>query len=182
MTQSIELVLDPRAEAAIHDQWVRLAAAGLPSALRTPAPPHHRPHITVWAGDHVPEGVETAWAELVADLDLTVMIGSWLVFGPRRGRCVLVRQVVGSVELLQLQEQVADLVDADPAGHFGPGHWSPHVTIAQRIDADRIGSAIAVLEGTTSEIEARVRRCRRWDSERRTAWWVAASTGDAGPA
>ena len=170
MTQSVELLLDPAAEAAIHDQWVALADAGLPSALRTPAPPHHRPHITLWAGEFVPPGAEQTWAALVSDLDLHLTIGGWLVFGPRRSRCVLARHVVTAVALLELQAAGAEAAEADPGGHFGPGRWSPHVTVVPRIDAGQVGPALTALEGSTAEIRAQITDCRRWDGDARAAW------------
>jgi len=177
MTQSVELLLDPAAEAAVHDQWVRLAEAGLPSALRTPAPPHHRPHITLWAGASVPVGAEAAWVELMTGLDLSLVVGSWLVFGPRRGRCVLVRQVVPTVALLDLQRAVAEVAEADSGGFFGPGRWSPHVTVSPRIATHQLGAGLAALEGSAPEIPTRVTDCRRWDGEARTAWSLTTPSG-----
>ena len=179
MTQSVELLLDPVAETAIHDQWVRLAEAGLPTALRTPAPPHHRPHITLWAGESVPLGAEEAWVELITGLDLSLMIGSWLLFGPRRGRCVLARQVIPTVALLDLQRRVAEVAEADPGGHFGPARWSPHVTVAPRIATHELGAGLAELEGSTPELPARVTDCRRWDGEARTAWSLTTPTASS---
>lgn len=173
MAQSIELILDPVAEAAVIAQWQALADAGLPTALRPEPGPHHRPHLTLYAADALVDGVEEGLRAVVADLDLRVRVGSLMIFGPRRGGCVLTRQVVPSIELLDLQARVAELCRADRSGSFGPGRWSPHITLARRMPAARIGAAVAALADSGRELESRVRQCRRWDGRRRTAWWVS---------
>jgi 2'-5' RNA ligase len=92
-----------------------------------------------------------------------------LLFGPRRGSFVVVRQVVPSRELLDLQARVAAVCGAESDGHFGPGRWTPHVTLARRVATPQVGPALAAL-GDLTELAARSRRCRRWDSERRETW------------
>ena len=48
MVQSVELLLDPDADALIRNQWAQLAAAGLPSqALHTGD--SNAPHVTLAA-------------------------------------------------------------------------------------------------------------------------------------
>ena len=173
MAQSIELILDPVAEAAVTSQWQALAAAGLPTARRPEPGTHHRPHVTLYAADALPDGVEDGLPGVVADLDLLVLVGSLMIFGPRRGGCVLTRQVVPSIELLDLQARVAELCRADRSGSFGPGRWSPHITLARRMPAAQIGAAVAALADSGRELESRVRQCRRRDGRRRTAWWVS---------
>ncbi len=173
MAQSIELILDPVTEAAITAQWQALADAGLPTSLRPEPDQHHRPHLTLYAADALPDGVEDGLPAVVADLDLRVRVGSLMIFGPRRGSCVLTRQVVPSIELLDLQARVARLCRADRSGSFGPGRWSPHITIARRMPVTQIGAAVAALADSGRELDSRVRQCRRWDGHRRTAWWVA---------
>ena len=176
MTQSVELLLDERAEAAVRQQWNLLADAGLPSERRSsqsPGTEHHRPHVTVYAADTVSEIGEAALPELVADVDLELRLGSLLVFGPRRGRAILVRQVTPSIELLRLQSQIAEVYGADPLGQFGPGRWSPHVTLARRVPLGQLGDVVAALDRTADHaVTARVRSCRRWDGERKTAWLI----------
>lgn len=175
MAQSIELILDPVTEAAIIAQWQALADAGLPTSLRREPSPHHRPHITLYAADALPHGVEDRLPGVVADLDLGVRVGALMIFGPRHGSCILTRQVVPSMELLDLQSRVAELCRADPSGSFGPGRWTAHVTIARRMPVGQLGAAVAALADSDRELESRVRRCRRWDGHRRTAWWVSST-------
>lgn len=132
MAQSVELLLDERADAAVRRQWNLLTDAGLPSERRAdPRPPvdHHCPHITLYAGDALPADAEDRLAELVSGLRLELQLGAVTVFGPRRGRAILVRQVTPSVPLLQLQEQVAAVCGAEADGQFGAGRWAPHVTL-----------------------------------------------------
>ena len=171
MAQSVELTFDETADRAVTDQWRRLAEAGLPSAQRPQPSAHHRPHLTLFAGDHISAATEAELPGLVAGLDLEIRIGSVLLFGPRRNTYVLVRQVVPSVELLALQQEVARVCGASRHGQFGPGRWSPHVTLARRVAAAQVGPALVEL-GAVEEVSASVRDCRRWDGDARVAWWL----------
>jgi 2'-5' RNA ligase len=175
MTQSVELLLDAVADAEIRAQWDRLGDAGLPTARRTEPSPHHAPHLTLWAGDTVSAETDAALPGLFRALDVEVVIGSLMLFGPRRGAYVLVRQVPASAALINLQHQVAELCQAHPLGQFGDGRWSPHVTLARRLATDQVGSALAVLDGSPAELTATVRQARRWDGARKRAWWLASS-------
>jgi 2'-5' RNA ligase len=172
VAQSVELTLDSAAEAALVAQWDRLAAAGLARPKRPEPHGHHLPHVTLYAADAIAEAAEPVLPGIVADINLTVRIGALMIFGPQSGECILVRQVLASVELLELQQRVAVACGADPAGQFGPGRWSPHVTLARRLPSDQIGQAVRVL-GSRGEHQATVERCRRWDGRRRIAWWLS---------
>src|SRR4051794_882210 len=109
MTQSVELLLDQASEAVVLGEWTRLAEAGLPTEQRVVPSPTHRPHVTLWAGPAIPAAVAATPPGVVAGLALPLLLGSLLVFGPRRGQVVLVRQVVASAALLDLQARVATL-------------------------------------------------------------------------
>ena len=172
MAQSVELTLDTSAEAALVAQWDRLAAAGLAKPKQPEAHGHHLPHITLYAADAIPEEAESILPEIVAGVDLKVHIGALMIFGPRKGECILVRHVAASVELLELQQRVARACKADRAGQFGPGRWSPHVTLARRVNSDHVGKAVSVL-GSHGELDATIQRCRRWDGRRRIALWLS---------
>ena len=168
MAQSVELLLDAVADSVVRDQWAALATAGLPSEQRSGHDLHHGPHITLYAGDRIDPAVEGALSEAVRGLDLTLVIGSLLIFGPRRGRSVLVRSVVPSAGLLSLQSIVAEICAADPLGQFAAGHWSPHVTLARRVPSDQLGPVLEVLSDRPTP--ARVTACRRWDGTVKRAW------------
>jgi 2'-5' RNA ligase len=128
----------------------------------------------LYAADAIPEAAESLLPEIVAGLHLAVHIGAIMIFGPRKSECILVRHVAASVELLELQQRVARACEADPDGQFGPGRWSPHVTLARRVSSDHVGKAVSVL-GSRGELDATVQRCRRWDGRRRVAWWLSSS-------
>ena len=172
MAQSVELTLDSAAEAALVAQWDRLAAAGIAKPKRPEPHGHHLPHITLYAADAIPEGAESVLPEIVAGVNLTVHIGALMIFGPRKGESILVRNVAASIQLLELQQLVARACAADPAGQFGQGRWSPHVTLARRVSSDHLGKAVSVL-GSRGELDATIQRCRRWDGRRRIAWWLS---------
>jgi 2'-5' RNA ligase len=175
VAQSVELTLDPSAEAAVVAQWDRLAAAGVTRRQRPEPSGNHVPHITLYAADAIPEAVEPVLRELVVGLDLSVRVGAVMIFGPRNGRCILVRHVTASLELLELQQRVAQACGAEPDGQFGPGHWSPHVTLARGVAVDQLGVAATALARPRTDLVAKVRRCRRWDGKRRIAWWLTGS-------
>jgi 2'-5' RNA ligase len=171
MAQSVELTLDSSAEAALVAQWDRLAAAGLARPKRPEPYGHHLPHITLYAADAIPEAADSQLPEILTGVNLAVHIGAVMIFGPRKGECILVRHVAASVELLELQQRVARACKADPDGQFGPGRWSPHVTLARRVSSDHVGKAVSVL-GSRGELDATIQRCRRWDGRRHIAWWL----------
>ena len=168
MAQSVELLLDNEADAVIRAQWAALAAAGLPSEQRSPSDLFHRPHVTLYAADNISPEADCGLPALLPGLDLPIMIGAVLIFGPRHGRSILVRTVVPSEALLRLQARVAELCGADPEGQFSSGRWSPHVTVARRMPTDQLGRALDVLGSRTTS--ARITGVRRWDGNVKRAW------------
>ena len=151
--------------------WVTPACR--PRGGRTPSP-HHAPHITLWAGQALSPETEKALPGLFGDLDLELVIGGVLLFGPRRSpRYILVRQVVVSAALAALQRAVSDLCRGSEFGSFDDGAWSPHVTLARRLAIDQVAPALRALAGAPSELTATVRRARRWDGDRRQAWLIS---------
>jgi 2'-5' RNA ligase len=171
MAQSVELLLDEAAELAVVAEWQWLRDAGLPTEWRTTPSPSHRPHVTLYAGTGLHDGAEEALPGLLADLDLTVELGAPLCFAAR-DRFVLVRQVVTTVELLALQTRVAELCGAGRGSHFGPGRFTPHVTLARRMTGTQVGSALDLLgaAGRLGERTAYLTRARRWDGTARRDW------------
>ena len=170
MTQSVELLLDEATDTEIRAQWERLGDARLPTSRRTVPSPSHAPHVTLWAGDVVDAADENALPALFGDLDLGLVVGGPLLFGPRRGGYVLVRQVVASRPLLDLQQQVVGALRTPAYAGFEDGRWSPHVTLARRVVVDQLGLALEALAGSPPELAARARHARRWDSDRKLAW------------
>jgi len=175
VTQSVELLLDDAAAAGIRAQWDRLGDAGLPTSRRTTPSPSHAPHVTLWAGDAIEPDDDAALPALFVDLDLELVVGSVMLFGPRRGSYVLVRAVVPSAALLDLQQRVLRTCRTPAYRGFGAGRWSPHVTLARRVVPDRVGPSLVALAGSPPELLARVRSARRWDSDANRAWLLTRS-------
>ncbi len=57
MAHSIELLLDPAADAAIRRGWQMLDGAGLPSQVHVTSPTN-RPHVTLLAAPRISPGVD----------------------------------------------------------------------------------------------------------------------------
>ncbi|HEY5784059.1 MAG TPA: 2'-5' RNA ligase family protein [Microlunatus sp.] len=168
MAQSVELLLDTDTEGLVHSQWLDVHEAGLPSEHRPHHAGSHRPHITLFAGSSVPEPEAELTALVAGAPGLPVVLGSVLLFGPRRGQYVVVRQVLPSVALLQLQEAVASWCGALRGGQFGPGHWAAHVTLARRARAEDLPAMLDLLPGEPHT--ATVTGVRRWDGTAKRDW------------
>jgi 2'-5' RNA ligase len=174
---SIELLLDGPADARIRAQWAALSDAGLPSQADH-ASSSNAPHVTLLARRGIDDSTDPALAELLGDLlPLPVVLGAPLVFGRGRGH-VLVRSIVATRALLDLQAEVHALVGGeDDVPRSSPGLWVPHVTLAGRLDAAAVGLALAAVEALEDE-EARetaedapastLAAARRWDPSIRT--------------
>ncbi|MGW5441283.1 2'-5' RNA ligase family protein [Nocardia asteroides] len=161
MVQSVELLLDEHAEAEVRRQWAVLAAAGIAS----PRGPGHRPHVTVAVAREIWPRIDHA----LAGLDfrpLPIRLGGLLVFGARRP--ILVRSVVVTADLLDLQRRVHAMVEPCPGvpATMRPDAWTPHVTLARRVPPDLLGPAIAAV-AADHDFPAVVVGIRRWDGEAR---------------
>ena len=167
---SIELILDDDTDRRIRAEWAALADAGLPSQARHTGE-SNRPHITLALSQTLPEDVATRLASAVAELPIPVTIGGLLLFGTKR--VVLARLAIPSAALLALQAGiVAALSDpVDPHDTFAPGRWTPHVTLARRLDLDQLGPALRQL-GTIRPIHGRLIRARRWDMVDKQEHWL----------
>lgn len=163
--QSVELLLDDESDAAFRAQWTALAEAGLPSqAHHTGA--SNRPHVTLGVAREVSEESEAALAALAGAVPLRVSLGGLLLLGDVRG--VLARLVVPSAELLDLQARVHAAL-GDTVAHTAPGRWTPHVTLARRLDDDELSRAVTVLQRGV-EVEATAVALRRWDGAAKQEW------------
>jgi hypothetical protein len=98
---------------------------------------------------------------------MPVVLGAPMIFGSARSRrpdLILVRQVLASVELLELQQQVVAVSPPAVDRHFEAGAWAPHVTVARRLAPGQLGAAVSALSvsGSRPESEARLTGCRFW--------------------
>ncbi len=133
--------------------------------------------MTVAAGDE--GGLEPALEavrRVAAGWDLAgalqaATVGAPMLFGGHRHRWVLVRQVVVSRPLLTLHAAVhralaehAPEAEVDP--QTLPDGWTPHVSLARRMPADRLADALDVLDA--EPLAGRFTGLRFWDSESKT--------------
>jgi 2'-5' RNA ligase len=156
---SVEVTVDAAADEAVRADWARLVEAGLPSSGRNPSPTN-RPHVTLAVREQVDP---TAVAGAVGLLPIPLELGGILLFG-HRGQFVLARQVVVTAALLALHRAVADSLGPPEPRYANTGldRWSPHVTLARRLDAQRVAEALAVIEA--QPITAQATGLRIWDA------------------
>ena len=140
MVHSVELLFDSETEAAVRRIWDDLTNAGVRSQAAQQSP-SNRPHVTLAVAEHMDDAVNDALRPLLGRLPLACTIGAPMLFG--RGPFTLVRLVVPSAELLALQAEVHEVclphMSPGPLPHADPGHWTPHVTLARRVDRGQAG-------------------------------------------
>lgn len=171
MAHSIEVLLDPFADAAIRAAWQMLDEAGLPSQVQVRSPTN-RPHVTLLAAPRIHPAVDDLLRGLTDRFPVRCPVGAPLVFGGRR--MTLARLIVPSGPLLALHEEVyrrcLPYVEGDPYPHCRPGQWTPHATLGRRMTAEQVGLAVAVLSGELdgqADLPAEAVGLRRWDSDER---------------
>jgi 2'-5' RNA ligase len=121
--RTVELLPDDTLEAEVRAVWAKLAAAGLPSLASHPHPTN-RPHLTLAAGEWLPD--------LRLDLPVPVTLDGLLLFD---GSGMLVWRVTPSPQLSALQARVWAALD-DPNPLREPSRWIPHVSLARHFRTD----------------------------------------------
>lgn len=171
MVQSVELLFDNEVDRAIRAEWRRLSIAGLPSQNRVRAE-SNRPHITLAVASAIPPGIEGELRSRVTGEPLPVRLGGVVVFGGRQ--MTMSRLVVPTADLLALQREVYELVANCPGIplHIRPGEWTPHVTLARRVPAADLGSAVVVTHAANHDLEGTTAGIRRWDGDAKREWRV----------
>ncbi len=164
MVHSVELLFDADTDAAVRGLWDDLAAAGVRS-LASHTSPSNRPHITATVAEHADDSIDAALRPVLERLPLSCVIGAPMVFGG--GRAVtLVRLVVPSVELLTLHADIHRVclphMPDGPLPHADPGRWTPHVTLARRVPADRLPAVVA-LRRLGRDLAGSITGLRHWD-------------------
>ncbi|MGX9673095.1 2'-5' RNA ligase family protein [Mycobacterium sp. HM-7] len=164
MVHSVELLFDLDTEALIRRAWDELRDNGIAAP-----PPSARPHATLTVADQIDDAVLPALAGLAGRFPFRVHVGAALVFG--RKAAILTRLVVPSIELLDLHAEVCRLsapyLRPGPMPHTEPGDWTPHVTLARHVPADRLARAFGVA-GRPAEISATASGLRLWNGNERT--------------
>ena len=159
--QSIELTFRDSTDSAIRADWARLAEAGIPS-LAGHTSPSNSPHITLAAGAdmNLPDIPQDPWERLPLDISFSGVH----IFPARTGMYVLARSVVVTRQLLELHRVLHEGISgALPLTR--PDAWTPHVTLARRVPAHQLGSAMDLLD---LRLAGRCTEARLWDSNTRT--------------
>lgn len=167
VAHSVELLFDRDADAAIRRIWDDLTEAGVRSQAAHQAP-SNRPHVTLAVAKTMDESVNGALRSLLRRLPLRCTIGAPMLFGRRD--FTLVRLMVPSAELLSLHADVHSTclphMPTGPLPHSEPGQWTPHVTLARRMPADKVQSALT-LASVGHQLSAAVVGLRHWDGNAR---------------
>lgn len=163
MVHSVELLLDPQSESAIRKIWDQLSGMG----LRSPRP-DSRPHVTLVVSEHLPLAVDALLGPLCGRLPVGCVVGAPMLFGS--ASLILVRLVVPSAQLLEIHREAHRICapHATPrlADNSAPGRWTPHVTLARRVDPAEL-ARVMTNRRIGRDIDARVVGLRHWDGTRR---------------
>ena len=108
---------------------------------------------------------------MFAGLDLELVIGGLLLFGPRRAEYVLVRQVMVSTGSGQAAAAGGGgLRDAGTAASSETGAGAPHHPRPAGRAPTRWAGRSGRSAPAPAELPVTVRQARRWDGDRRVAW------------
>jgi 2'-5' RNA ligase len=168
MVHSVELLFDEETEFATRRVWEALSDAG----LRTPGQTS-RPHVTLVVADEIAADVEGLLTDATRCLPLRCLIGAAMVFG--QSRLTLVRLVVPTAELLSLQAEVHRICAPylkRPAANTVPGQWTPHLTLARRVDPPQLARTVT-LKKVSRDVAGSLVALRRWDGNSRTEHLIA---------
>jgi len=143
--RTVELLGDDGLDRAVRAAWRRLDQVGLPSLARHQHPTN-RPHLTLASAGQLPPGAAAALADALRALPVQVRLDRLLFFGGRAG--VLAWAVDGGGALRELQAQVWSALDgADRNPQHEPGTWTPHITLARRLQPDQAPLAAVAVGG-----------------------------------
>jgi 2'-5' RNA ligase len=173
MVHSVELLFDDETDAAMRRIWDELTETGVRS-LAGSTSPSNRPHVTLAVAEHMDDGVNDVLRPLLRKLPLACTIGAPMLFG--RGPFTLVRPLIPSAELLALHAAVHDVclpyMSPGPLPHAAPGHWTPHVTMARRLKAEKLSDALSV-HRMSRDRRATAVAIRHWDGNNRMEHWIS---------
>ncbi|PZT95277.1 MAG: hypothetical protein DI630_24800 [Gordonia sp. (in: high G+C Gram-positive bacteria)] len=168
MAHSIELIFDENTDTAIGEQWAALTEAGLPSQgnIRSTS---NRPHVTLVAAESIDPAIDSTLVAMTDVVGMSVDIGALLIFRGRRATAA--RLVVPSLPLLHLHAAVyraaALHMTGEPLQHVTPGSWTPHVTLARRLEHGHIAEVAVALNNSPDTFTATVAGLRRWNGDSR---------------
>jgi 2'-5' RNA ligase len=172
--ESIELHFEAEGLAAVRAVWSALADAQLPSLATGP----HAPHVTlsvIAAGSEVATTTDAAIGEVATPLVGTTLRLPGVGVFPRK-RSVLYGSVVPTAQLVAVQHRVHEVLEAaqhEPFETAHPDAWTPHVTLAKRIDADELARATALCTKLDWPLDLTVGSVIRWNGLTRTTTQLA---------
>lgn len=150
---TVELLLDADLETGVRELWDRLRDAGLPS-LATHPHPTNRPHLTVLRAASL-AGLPPVPLPATAELTGMELLGR-----------ALVRRVTPTAELRRFHAAAWSAL-AGPDTWPPPGDWTPHVSLALNVGADRREAALEVL-GALPVARGHFTAARSYDTRTRT--------------
>ncbi|MDY6811593.1 MAG: 2'-5' RNA ligase family protein, partial [Actinomycetota bacterium] len=115
-----------------------------------------------------------------SDLPLPCRIGAPILFG-HGSRRTLARLVVPTAALLSMHGRVFEtttrfLGDANAFAHAAPDSWTPHITLARRVDSTQLAAVLEVLDALGPfDAAGSFTAVRRWDPDTRLDHIVAGS-------
>jgi 2'-5' RNA ligase len=167
VVQSVELLVGVELESHLRGQWQELTAAGLPSQGRNRAP-SNRPHITVGVATAIYPRIDKKLGTVAARLPIPCTLAGPTVFSHRTD--ILVRLVEPSAELLELHAELAARMRDCPGrpDNLAPGTWTPHITLARRMNSAQTAQALELLDWTPRQ--GTFTGLRRWDGDARREW------------
>ncbi len=168
MVHSIELLFDPETEATIRRIWDDLAAADIPSQASA-----GRPHVTLAVADRIAEEADALLRPLTERLPLKCAVGASLLLG--RSNAILARLIVPTTGMLDMHAEVhrlcGPLLQTAPAPNSLPDHWTPHVTLARRVEGRALTRALRIA-GRPPLIEGTFSGLRRWNGDKKAEYHI----------
>jgi 2'-5' RNA ligase len=162
--RTVELLGDDELDRAVRAAWRRLDQVGFPSLARHQHPTN-RPHLTLASADQWPPGAAAALAEALRALPVPVRLDRLMFFGGRAGTLAWV--VDGGDALRDLQAQVWSALDgADRNPQHDPGTWTPHISLARRLQPAQAPLAAIAVGGVVPA--GTLNAARSYDSLTRT--------------
>ena len=140
MAEALVIMLDPAAADAIDALRSRLSKRAVP---RLAFLPHLPPHVSLAVADRLVLP-DPSLAEQIASQRLEVRLETLGTFAGSEG--VLMCGVTVTGALLEVHAAVHTAIAGDgggPHGHYRPGRWVPHCTVAIGLDHEELEAAVA---------------------------------------
>lgn len=140
MAEALVMMLDPAAADAIETLRSRLSERAVP---RLAFLPHFPPHVSLAVAERLVLPAPSL-AEQIACQRLEVRMETLGTFAGSEG--VLMCGVTVTAGMLEIHAAVQAALAGDgggPCGHYRPGRWVPHCTVAIGLDHEELGAAVA---------------------------------------